>query len=60
MTREQWRAYWRWLRLEKKRLAWECGPVYPDAPIVIDWGKVGCLAPIGGLVKFGSFSTADE
>lgn len=25
MNRDEWKVFWRWLRVEKKRLEWECG-----------------------------------
>jgi hypothetical protein len=39
VTREQWRAVWRWMRVEKKRIAWECGPRFPEAPLVLDFSR---------------------
>lgn len=32
MTREQWKAVWRWMRIRKKQLAWQMGPTFPEAP----------------------------
>lgn len=58
MTREQWRAVWRWMRVEKKRLAWEMGVIYPEAPVVIDWAEASRAylnAPMPPIRKLGSF-----
>lgn len=41
MNRDEWRVFWRWVRTEKKRLAWVHEPPQPTAPVVIDWGLVG-------------------
>lgn len=56
MSREQWRAVWRWMRTEKKRLAWEFGPTYPEAPVLVAWRELVWLNVTGvGVRKLGSF-----
>lgn len=59
MNREQWRAVWRWMRVEKKRLAWEMGVTYPERPIEINWAeffRVWMTTPMPPVAHLGSFS----
>ena len=63
MNRREWRVFWRWVRTEKKRLAWLHEAPRPIPPMLIDWAEVlrgwYCPHDYGPPLVLGRCSTAE-